>query len=98
MLVAVCTGLSPALQNESTLTLFYNPNNESLTFSGFVEGYDNLLLEIMDISGKVVSTYALMPSKENDQSVSIRNLSGGIYIARVLNGTNSNALKFIVFN
>jgi hypothetical protein len=61
-------------------------------------GYDNLLFEIIDISGKVVSTYALMPSKENNQSVSIGNLSGGTYIARVLNGANSNALKFIVFN
>jgi hypothetical protein len=39
-----------------------------------------------------------MPSKENNQSVSIGNLSGGTYIARVLNGANSNALKFIVFN
>ena len=98
VLVAVCTGLSPTLHNESTFTLIYNPNNESLMLSGFTEGYDNLLLEIMDISGKVVSTYALMPSKEKNQSVSIGNLSGGIYIARVLNGANSNALKFIVFN
>jgi hypothetical protein len=61
-------------------------------------GYDNLLFEIIDISDKVVSTYALKPSKEKNQSVSIGNLSGGIYIARVLNGANSNALKFIVFN
>jgi hypothetical protein len=98
VLVAVCTGFSPTLHNESTFTLIYNPNNESLMLSGFTEGYDNLLLEIMDISGKVVSTYALMPSKEKNQSVSIGNLSGGIYIARVLNGANSNALKFIVFN
>jgi hypothetical protein len=74
------------IDKSSTVTVYPNPNNGSMTFAYKIK--DDARLEISDLSGRLVGTY-LLPAANNRFDVKNEYLKDGVYFYRVMDSKNT---------
>lgn len=72
-----------------SFTVFPNPVGETLNFS--VQGSDNGIVTLSDLSGKVIDTYNVAEVR----SIPIGHLAAGVYFATYTDGVNRIAQRVI---
>jgi len=72
--------------------LYPNPNNGVFSID-LPASVDKVQLAIFDVSGKQVYTDV---SYASGQSIALKNLSGGIYFAKVVSGQSAEVVKFVI--
>lgn len=80
-----------AANNTVSFQVFPNPVNETLNFA--VAGSDNGVVTLSDLSGKVIGVYNVAEVR----SISVSNLSAGVYFATYTNGVNRIAQRVIKY-
>ena len=74
------------------LNLYPNPNNSSFTID-LPTGVDQIQLSVFDLSGKEIFTNF---SYSSGDLIQLKNLSKGLYLAKVVSNKTTEILKFII--
>lgn len=96
--VDACTGLSI---NESSFIqqIYPNPANENLLVSIKLAKQNKAIINITDISGRLVKTLALnLPSGEQQVNIDCTDLVGGNYLLKLLTENNQSIMPFVVIH
>ncbi len=84
------TGIADIAQ-QVQLSVYPNPANDRISLAGFDGAHDNLLVEIIDLSGKTV-----LAEKTVNNQVSISSLSKGFYIGRTTDASGKQGVFKLV--
>ncbi|MBX7224535.1 MAG: fibronectin type III domain-containing protein, partial [Chitinophagales bacterium] len=89
----------PTSDPEKTLqlTVFPNPSNGIINIKSNANVDEEILIEISDLSGKIVFTEKYSPSSEkSEKSLDLSNLTNGLYFVRFNNGVSSQTTKITI--
>tara|TARA_R110001592_G_scaffold8129_4_gene45040 strand:+ start:3134 stop:3757 length:624 start_codon:yes stop_codon:yes gene_type:complete len=78
----------------ATITMYPNPTNANLTIDFQIQNIEKLNIKVFNLLGKEMLTKQI---SKNDASLSVSNLTNGIYMVRItsLNGENSITKRFV---
>jgi len=76
---------------EETITLYPNPVKNLLNIEVSNSNLQNISYQIIDVSGKVLTTSQLF----NSQQIDVSNWSKGVYFVRISSANENKTLKFI---
>lgn len=82
--------------NVTSTTIFPNPSNGNATLSFELVENDNIVVNVLNISGQVVSTQNLGNLVAGSNSVNIENLPAGAYFVNVKGNNGQATVKLIV--
>jgi hypothetical protein len=84
----VVTGIGSL--NDAAFSMFPNPANERVT----IVTEENVIIEIADITGKIINTIASNNQKVN--MIDTAKLSNGIYIVSLVNENGRSSRRLII--
>jgi hypothetical protein len=88
------THLSAAL---SAIGLFPNPNNGSFTIKGSLVADDAVMYDVTNLLGQVVASGNLTVQNNTlDHTISLNNISDGIYLLRLQQNGQNKVFRFSV--
>lgn len=94
VVVNACVGISE--QAEVMMSVYPNPNNGTFTLQ-FAQASENVVIEITDVNGRVVSTQQLNAVSEGStHEISMGDGAAGIYFMRVNAEENYSVIKIAV--
>ncbi len=79
-------------ENEINLTVYPNPTTENVYVNATNIDYTNAVIEIMDVTGKVLRTQKMV---SDITEIHTANLFAGIYLVKVQSGTNMKVIKIV---
>jgi|GEM_PF-1400961 len=79
----------------SNIVFYPNPTNDILNWS--LPNTDRFNIQIFDVTGKTILTQSFNESQDNNYSLSLENLSAGLYFVR-LDSSEGTTLKRIIKN
>lgn len=85
------------IKNQEHVTSYPNPGNEELNLSFYSKDSDNITIEIMDISGKIIYTEnrKINPSSFNIIKISqVNEFSSGVYMVKMKFKKESRTIKY----
>lgn len=86
-------GVSLKEQNRIGLSLYPNPVTQNLTLANLPENFENIQLEIRDVSGRLFRTHT---ADASTTTIPVADLTPGVYILSVLQkGTGLENMRFI---
>ncbi|MFW5710282.1 MAG: T9SS type A sorting domain-containing protein, partial [Bacteroidota bacterium] len=80
----------------SGVTLHPNPANESLHVHFTIPGLKNPVIQITDLTGKVIMEYKLPAPKDDQLKLDVSQLPTGVYYLKVFNNEKFIVEKFVV--
>ena len=94
-------GLTTSIENQlsagiNSLSIFPNPANDILEVSLVQERAESLQLEVISLSGQIISNSDFQATREISSQIDISRLSPGYYILRVENETGATYERFAV--
>jgi hypothetical protein len=93
----IITDVKPVGIDEISITSLYpNPVIDQLNISYESPDAKNVQIEIIDVQGRVLLNQTISSQNgTNLAKITVANLAGGLYICRLLNGSNPETIKFL---
>ena len=77
-------------------SIFPNPANEIINVSMSLTNSENTVINVVDITGKVITTKDLgTVNGDSNVSISLDNLSTGVYFVEMVNSNSKQIKKFV---
>jgi carboxyl-terminal processing protease len=96
MQIAGCVNGMEGADSQFSSDVFPNPAFTQLTVSGTTTSNDPVVVEILDMTGKMIATNNIVPTGGfYTQKLEVDNLAAGIYLVRLTQGENVSSKKFI---
>jgi hypothetical protein len=92
---SVITGIQSSILNSNSISVYPNPANQVLNvkFNNIKAGMADI--QIMDITGRMITETQREVSSGNIISLNIEGLSTGIYFVKVIANNSSQVIKFV---
>ena len=81
--------------NATTINIFPNPVNDKINIGYSVQPNELITCEIIDLTGKKISSFNFISSSSNVTSKDVSFLSSGIYFIKIKTGTSESIMKFV---
>lgn len=90
------TDVEETEKSENEIKIYPNPNNGNFNFEYRLKPNETGLLNIMDVTGKLVANYTLENNKNNLQ-INANDLNSGVYLYQIIiNGSLVNGDKLVI--
>ncbi len=92
------SGIKQSDEKESIVRLFPNPTNDESTLKIVLEKNEHVIVKLVDILGKTVSSIIEKDLERGDQSIKLNTseLKNGLYFVNVIVGENANNIKLVI--
>ena len=89
---------NPSVVDNTNLIVYPNPVKETANVSFNLNASENVLINVYDLHGKLVSSQDLskLPAGQQKAQINCTSLNKGIYIIQLKTGKNTTSSKFIV--
>jgi hypothetical protein len=96
---SIFVGISETSPIGVSYTMFPNPNNGSGTLMLVSDDNSSLLIEVIDVVGKVVYTDKISPrvKQQMQTTIDLGNAAKGIYMLKLTNSKGSTSEKMVVY-
>ena len=96
--VQVCLGVEPTQTSLQWVKVYPNPANNNITIPYYIPKKSNAIIEIIDISGKIVQSYNLgqIPIGSHKQIINTTNMEIGVYFYRLRTDYESLQKRMII--
>ena len=84
------------IENINTLELFPNPATTTLTASIELNTTTDVMLQVINATGKVISTQSVKGTDATQFTINVTDLPGGLYLARFVIENEIVTTKFVV--
>ena len=96
MLMTDFTGIEDEVAAEDKFSIFPNPASESINVAISLTKSENTVINVMDISGKVIKTINIGSlNGDKNMNISLEGMSTGVYFIELVNESGKQVKKFV---